>query len=212
MNDLFDTLQKMIRQEMRGRRFAEMGTVQAVYPTDPGNYDADVVVHATELVLRHVPVLTPRKGFASLPEVGDLVLLQFMGGDLNRPVIIGTLYNGEDRPPENAENDWVLQLPSGPDDKESGLRVELRQSEPIGFTVSLKGDKFKLDVQDDDPVVTLTVSGTKLTIDGGGALVIEGGGDMELKASGNLKLKAGGNAEIEAGGQLVLKGAMVKIN
>ena len=60
MNDLFDTLQKMIRQEMRGRRFAEMGTVQAVYPTDPGNYDADVVVHAAELVLRHVPVLTPR--------------------------------------------------------------------------------------------------------------------------------------------------------
>ena len=62
MNELYDTLQKLIRQELRGRRFAEMGQVQAVYPTDPGNYDADVVLHATDLVLRHVPVLTPRKG------------------------------------------------------------------------------------------------------------------------------------------------------
>ena len=212
MTELYDTLQKLIRQELRGRRFAEMGVVQKVYPTDPGNYDADVVLHATELVLRHVPVLTPRKGWASLPEVGDLVLVQFMGGDLNRPVVVGTLYNGDDRPPENAENDWVLQLPSGPDDKESGVRVEIRQSSPIGFTVSLKGDKFRLDVQDDDPVVSLTVAGTTLKIDGGGAVKIEGAGNLDVKAGGNLKLKADGNAEIEAGGQLVLKGSLVKIN
>ncbi len=212
MSELYDTLQKLIRQELRARRFAEMGTVQAVYPTDPGNYDADVVLHATELVLRHVPVLTPRKGYASLPEVGDLVLVQFMGGDLNRPVVIGTLYNGDDRPPDNTENDWVLQLPSGPDAKDGGLRVEIRQSSPLGFTVSLKGDKFRLEVQDDDPVVSLTVSGTTLKIDGGGAIKIDAGADLALEASGNLKLKAGGNAEVEAGGQLVLKGALVKIN
>ena len=196
MNDLYDTLQKLVRHELRSRRFAEMGQVQAVYPSDPGNYDADVVLHATDLVLRHVPVLTPRKGYASLPEVGDLVLLQFMGGDVNRPVIVGTLYNGDDRPPENTENDWVLQLPSGPDNKEAGLRIELRQSDPIGFTVSLKGDKFELLVQDDDPVATLKVAGTKLSIDGGGG----------------IKLEAGGNAEIKAGGTLALKGAKLDLN
>jgi phage baseplate assembly protein gpV len=212
MNDLYDTLQKLVRQELRSQRYAEMGTVQAVYPSDPGNYDADVVLHATDLVLRHVPVLTPRKGWASLPEVGDLVLLQFMGGDINRPVVMGTLYNGDDRPPENAENDLVLQLPSGPDDKDAGFRLEVRQSSPLGFTLSLKGDKFKLEVQDDDPVATLTVAGTTIKIDGGGGVKIEGGANLEVKSSGNLKLKAGGNAEIEASGQLVLKGSLVKIN
>ena len=212
MSALYDTLQKMIRQELRAQRFAEMGTVQAVYPTDPGNYDADIVLRATELVLRHVPVLTPRKGFASLPEVGDLVLVQFMGGDLNRPVVLGTLYNGDDRPPDNTENDWVLQLPSGPDAKDGGLRIEIHQSSPIGFMLSLKGDKFRLEVQDDDPVVALTVAGTTLQIDASGGITIEGGSDLEVKTSGNLKLKAGGNAEVEAGGELVLKGALVKIN
>lgn len=212
MNDLYDTLQKLVRHELRARRFAEMGQVQAVYPSDPGNYDADVVLHATDLVLRHVPVLTPRKGYASLPEVGDLVMLQFMGGDVNRPVIVGTLYNGEDRPPENTENDWVLQLPSGPDNKEAGLRVEVRQASPVGFTVSLKGDKFELVVQDDDPVATLTVAGTKLSIDGGGGIKLEGGGDVQIKAAGNLKLEAGGNAEITASGTLALKGSKLDLN
>ena len=212
MNDLYDTLQKLIRHELRGRRFAELGQVQKVYPSDPGNYDADVVLHATDLVLRHVPVLTPRKGFASLPEVGDLVMLQFMGGDVNRPVIVGTLYNGDDRPPENTENDWVLQLPSGPDDKASGLRVELRQSDPIGFTVSLKGDKFELLVQDDDPVAKFTVAGTVLTIDGSGAVKLEGAADVEVKASGNLKLEAGQGVEIKAGTTMALKASKIDIN
>jgi phage baseplate assembly protein gpV len=212
MNDLYDTLQKLVRHELRMRRFAEMGQVQAVYPTDPGNYDADVVLHATDLVLRHVPVLTPRKGFASLPEVGDLVMLQFMGGDVNRPVIVGTLYNGDDRPPENAENDWVLQLPSGPDDKASGVRIELRQSSPIGFTVSLKGDKFELVVQDDDPVAKLTVADTTLTIDGSGNVKLAGANKVEIKSGGDLKLEAGGNAEIKAGGTMKLSASKIDIN
>ena len=212
MNELYDTLQKLVRHELRTRRFAEMGQVQKVYPSDPGNYDADVVLHATDLVLRHVPVLTPRKGYASLPEVGDLVMLQFMGGDVNRPVIVGTLYNGDDRPPENQENDWVLQLPSGPDDKTSGLRVELRQSDPIGFTVSLKGDKFELVVQDDDPVAKLTIAQTVLTIDGSGNVKLEGAGDVLVKASGDLKFEAGGAAEIKAGTTLALKASKIDLN
>lgn len=212
MNDLYDTLQKLVRHELRMRRFAEMGQVQKVYPSDPGNYDADVILHATDLVLRHVPVMTPRKGYASLPEVGDLVLLQFMGGDVNRPVIVGTLYNGDDRPPENAQGDWVLQLPCDPDDKASGVRVELRQSAPIGFTVSLKGDKFKLLVQDDDPVAKLTVAGTTLTIDGSGAAKLEGAADVLIKAGGDLKLEAGGSAEIKAGTTLALKANKIDLN
>jgi phage baseplate assembly protein gpV len=212
VNDLYATIEKLVRHELRMRRFAEMGQVQAVYPTDPGNHDADVVLHATDLVLRHVPVLTPRKGHASLPEVGDLVMVQFMGGDVNRPVVVGTLYNGDDRPPENAENDWVLQLPSGPDAKESGVRVEIRQSDPIGFTVSLKGDKFQLLVQDDDPVATLTVAGTKLTIDGNGGVTVDGGSDLKLKAGGDLKLEASGSVEVKAGGTMKLSGSKIDIN
>ena len=82
----------------------------------------------------------------------------------------------------------------------------------IGFTVSLMGVRFKMEVQDDDPVMTLTVADAKVTIDGGGAIKIEAPGDLDLKAAGKLTLKADGDATVEASGNLVLKGAMVKIN
>lgn len=212
MDDLFETLRKLIRHELRQHRFAEMGVVQAVYASDPGNHDADVVLHATDLVLRHVPLMTPRKGIASLPDVGDLVLVQFMGGDVNRPVVVGTLYNGDDRPPGHAESQWVLQLPSGPDAADDGVRIEVRQQDPAGLTVSVRGDKFRLEVQDDDPVLKLTVAGTELTIDGSGAVKVDGAGDVQVKAGANLQFEASGNAELKAGGTLTLKGSVVNIN
>ena len=59
MSALYDTLRQMIRRELASHRFAEIGTVQAVYPSDPGPYSADVVLRGTELVLRHVPHLAP---------------------------------------------------------------------------------------------------------------------------------------------------------
>jgi type VI secretion system secreted protein VgrG len=38
-------------------------------------------------------------GTLFIPRGGDEVLVEFMHGDLHRPVVIGSLYNGDDRPP-----------------------------------------------------------------------------------------------------------------
>jgi uncharacterized protein involved in type VI secretion and phage assembly len=46
-----------------------------------------------------VPLGGNRTGLWALPEVGDQVLVGFEHGDLNAPVVIGTLWNGEAPPP-----------------------------------------------------------------------------------------------------------------
>lgn len=37
-----------------------------------------------------------------LPEVGDEVLVEFVGGDIAHPIVIGSLWNGKDRMPATA--------------------------------------------------------------------------------------------------------------
>jgi phage baseplate assembly protein gpV len=204
MSDLYETLRKLVRQELASLRVTELATVQEVFPADPDNYDCTVVLRDSQLVLKHVPLLTPRKGLAGVPDVGDLVLLQFVGGDLNRPVILGTLYNDEDRPPKNQEKQLVLHLPIDAD-ADSALRLELNQASPMSLKLNI-GSALKLTLQDDDPVVSLDVGGgsAKLTIDRSGA--------VKLESSGELAIKAGADLEIEASGELKLKGSVINLN
>jgi phage baseplate assembly protein gpV len=204
MSDLYETLRKLVRQELASLRVTELATVQEVFPADPDNYDCTVVLRDSQLVLKHVPLLTPRKGLAGVPDVGDLVLIQFVGGDLNRPVILGTLYNDEDRPPQNQEKQLVLHLPIDAD-ADSALRLELNQASPMSLKLNI-GSALKLTLQDDDPVVSLDVGGgsAKLTIDRSGA--------VKLESSGELGIKAGADLKIEASGQLKLKGSVINLN
>jgi hypothetical protein len=99
---LYDTIRKIVQQELARVRTAELAVVQAVHPADPDNYSCTVVLRDSDMVLKQVPLTTPRKGVAMVPDVGDLVLVQFIGGQINAPVITGSLYNDEDRPPKNA--------------------------------------------------------------------------------------------------------------
>jgi phage baseplate assembly protein gpV len=203
MSELYDTLRKLIRQELASQRSAELASVQEVYPADPDNYACDLALRDSRLVLKQVPLLTPRKGFASVPDVGDLVLVQFVGGDLNRPVIVGTLYNDEDRPPENAAQQAIVNLPAQ-SEADSALHLELNETGPMSLKLNI-GAAMALTLQDDDPVVILDVGGSaSLSIDRSGAVTLESSGELNIKGSSNV--------QIEAGGQLNLKGTVINLN
>jgi phage baseplate assembly protein gpV len=203
MSELYDTLRKLIRQELASLRIAELATVQEVFPADPDNYACDLAMRDSQLVLKQVPLLTPRKGFASLPDVGDLVLVQFVGGDINRPLIIGTLYNDEDRPPENAAQQAIFNLPAQ-NDPDSALHLELNETGPMSLKLNI-GSALELTLQDDDPVV-------KLDVGGNAALIIDRGGAVTLESNGDLSLKGASNVQIEAAAELNLKGAIINLN
>ncbi len=204
MSELYDTLRALVRQELASQRSAELAVVQEIHPSDPDNYACTVVLRDSDLVLKQVPVATARKGFTSIPDVGDLVLVQFLGGQLNAPVITGSLYNDEDRPPKNEAGQVVMQFPSEPD-SEGDIRLEL-SSESAKSLVLKIGDALVLKLIDDDPVVSIDVGGGKavLSIGRDGALKLQSGGALEIKSDADVK--------IEAGGQLNLKGSTINLN
>lgn len=202
MNNLYDTLRKIVQQEMARYRSAELAVVQEVHPCDPDNYACTVVLRDTDMVLKQVPLATVRKGVAFVPDVGDLVLVQFIGGQLNAPVITGSLYNDEDRPPQNAEKQAVLELPVGDSD---GVRIEVNSDSAKSIVVTI-GSALKMTLIDDDPVVSLDVG------DGSAKLSIARDGSVKLESGNALEIKAGADIKIEASGQLNLKGSVINLN
>lgn len=204
MSTLYDTIRKIVQQEIARLRIAELALVQQVHPADPDNYSCTVVLRDSDMVLKEVPLTTPRKGVAMVPDVGDLVLVQFIGGQLNAPVITGTLYNDEDRPPKNAEKQAVIHLPADADEG-SALRIELNTDPANALLVSI-GGALKLTLVDDDPVLKLDVA------DGSATLSIARDGTLLLQSDSALTIKAGADLNIEAGGKLNLKGTTINLN
>jgi uncharacterized protein involved in type VI secretion and phage assembly len=135
------------------------------------------------------------RGFFALPEVDDEVLVAFEQGDINRPYVIGGLWNGKDKPPAE-----VVQ----------GDRVQTRTFK------TRAGHIFEIKDDDGQGQITLkTKNGNQLVINdsGSGSMTIEcASGTIDIKgAGGKLSISQSG-VELNATGNLVLKGALVQIN
>jgi phage baseplate assembly protein gpV len=192
--ELLSAIQAIVREELAARRFAELAVVTDVFPhadaSDQANSECTVKLRDSGLELPHVPVATQRIGLAAIPNVDDLVLVTFVGGDLHAPVIVGRLYNDVDRAPVAKEREWVY---ISPDDAESGVR-RLYLELPNGNTLTLDDDKALLDM-----------GGTKVTISNGGAVeidcqdavTIKSAADMSLESQGKLALKAQGDVTVD---------------
>ncbi len=200
---LFESIQEIVRDELGRMRTAELATVQKQHPHsssgDTDNYACTVALRDSGIVLGHVPITTGRIGSASIPAVGELVLVQFVNGDINHPVIVGRLYDDQNRPPENDASQAILNLPLDG----SAIHVELHGDSPPKVIVKL-ASALSVTVQDDDPVISIDVGGNA-------GLTIGKDGAVSIKSQGDVKLE-GNQISIEAQGQLTLKGATVNIN
>ena len=199
---IYDTVNRMVRAELTRVRTSALARVTDQHPSDPDNYACTVELRDSGIVLKHVPLLVHKLGMVSIPAVGDLVLVHFVGGDIDAPVILGSLYNDEDRPPENEDGQAILHLPLNASESDAA-HVEVGTKDKPVLKISM--GSTVVTIQDGDPTISIDAGGNaKLTIGSNGALKIESSGDIELKGSGNVK--------IEAGGQLTLKGSVVNIN
>ncbi|ONG58589.1 Rhs element Vgr protein [Pseudoroseomonas deserti] len=209
----FQDIRRIIREELRALRLAELAVVQEVHPHaaegDQDNYACTVRLRDDDMVLARVPLATARIGLAAIPDVGDLVLVQFLGGDVNAPLITASFYNDEDRPPLNQAGEAVLVLPPDAGEGE-GVHLTL-QSKEAPRTLLTLGGALEVTLQDDDPVVRIAVAGkAEVSIASDGAVLVKSSTGITLEG-GELSMK-GSKVTIEAQGQLVLKGATIDLN
>lgn len=153
----------------------------------------------------------PNAGLHIMPEVGDEVLVLFEHGDINRPFVIGGLWNGKNGLPAEALNarggepHQVKQWRTP-----AGHRMAIYDNEDKGIEI-VSADERSVLISDKDRKITIKTKQVTITMEDN-KLTIESSGDINIQASANLKLEASGNVDIEAGGQVTVRGAVINLN
>jgi phage baseplate assembly protein gpV len=220
VSTIVETIQEIIRHELRRVRVSELGLVEAVYPhSDDGdndNYGCDVRLKNSGLLLRRVPVTTGHIGTAAIPNIGDLVLLAFDKGDVNQPIVIGRLYNDEDRPPLNNPDEVIFRLPLAEvDDRtvKAAIRNIQANTPPREILVEMPP---KITVRITDGTVRATAGQTEMTLDqpdgsGGTVTVVAGRTQITMNQDGDVTVEAQGAMNLKANRDLTLEGLNVTI-
>ena len=157
----------------------------------------NVRLRSSGVELQRVAVATSRLGFSALPNENDLVLVNFVGGDLNLPVVVGCVYDDQAHPPAAALHEVHYQPP----DEEDAAAKRLLITLPSGCTLTIQ-----------DEVVTVTMGETEVVVNKDGDVAVTAKGkvtiasqdNVEVEAQGDLKMTAQGNVELEAQGDLKL--------
>ena len=147
------------------------------------------------------PMAGKGKGMFFVPEVGDEVLVAFEMGDINRPYIVGVLWNGKDMPPESNPN--IKKISSS-----------------NGHEITMNDETDSIQIR--------TSSGDEITVENGKRVLIKSGDtslelnretqDIKISSSLSLSIEAtqikikGTNVEIKADAVLTLQGSLVRIN
>jgi phage baseplate assembly protein gpV len=216
MMSIVETIQRIVQEELRAIRVAELGVVEAVSPhSDAGdndNYGCDVRLKNTGLVLKRVPIVTGHVGTAAIPNVGDLVLLTFEKGDVNQGIVVGRLYTDDDRPPVNTTNELIMHLPLHADDNaaiKSAVRNISSSTPPREIIMEMPP---KITVRLTDGTVRATAGNSEMTLDqpdggGGTVTVFAGGTKITMNQDGDVVLQAVGDITLSAGGSMTLRAA-----
>ncbi len=119
----------------------------------------------------------PEAGTWFVPDIGDEVLVAFMAGDPRQPVVLGSLWNGQRRPPEAVGPDnerRLIRTRAGTtitlDDSEESLQLET----PHGVRLTLNdaaGGRLTLD---DGSGTTITLGSQGVTVETGATVHLSG--------------------------------------
>jgi phage protein D/phage baseplate assembly protein gpV len=182
-----------------------MGRVRVKYPSLSDTEESAWARIAT-------PSAGAARGLLMLPQVGEEVIIGFEHGDTRRPIVVGSLFNGSDKPGEELLQNYDGSFSLLSDQKihqHSKKDFEIKSDE--NMTVTIQKDK------------TETISGNykneatgngnlkaqQYTIEAGSTMTVKGV-SLTVEASASLTLK-GATIDIQGTGPVNIKGAIINL-
>jgi type VI secretion system secreted protein VgrG len=147
-------------------------------------------------------------GTLFIPRIGDEVLIEFVHGDLGRPYVIGSLYNGEDRPPYALPAGQTITTIKSHSSKGSSGSNELRfEDKTNSEEIYLHAQKnWRTVVENDESETigsnkTLQVGGNR-TETVGKAMTLTVGATCELTVGAAMRESVASDRQLDVGGTL----------
>ncbi len=153
------------------------------------------------------PYSANERGFYFIPEIDDEVLVGFEAGDAEKPYVIGSLYNGKNKP----HNAW-------PNNKnsfkgivtKSNLRLEFDEEKKITTIDTPAGNKIV--VSDDEKSILLSdqnMNTVELSPDG---IVLDSMKDISITSQSKIIIDATAGVEISSVADVKVSGLNIKQN
>ena len=168
------------------------------------------------------------RGVFFLPEIGDNVIIGFVNGDLESPVILGSLHSQSKPPaitPSDANNEKgfttrskmhirfndqtntiTIDTPAGNSIvlDESGMQIEIKDQSSNKITMSSAGITLE------SPMNIEIKAGASLSLSAGNKISIRGA-SLSVKADADISVE-GASSTLSSFGITEIKGSLVKIN
>lgn len=127
-----------------------------------------------------VPFAGNKRGAFMIPDVGDEVLVTFVGGDSRMPIVIGSLWNGADKAPESLSGDrvdrWTIV-------GKAGTRIAIVEE-------SQGQETIKLSTPGGNTATITDASGGKIELKQGSSTITMDSSGIAIKTSSQVKVDA----------------------
>ncbi len=186
-----------------------LARVKVKYPTISDQLESNWARLAT-------PMAGAGRGFEFIPEVNDEVLVAFEYDDINRPYILGALWNGKDKPPEDSSaivggdgkvQKRIIHSRSGHtitlDDTDGGEKISIIDKTAKNF-VEIDSNKNSMSIETSDGHKIL-MDAKGIIMESAGTLTLKSKGNMEIQTQANMTAKSTGNTEIQATANMDVK-------
>jgi phage protein D/phage baseplate assembly protein gpV len=156
------------------------------------------------------------RGSMSIPEIGDEVAVVFENGDLQRPYVLGGLWNGRDAAPDVGEiirNGRVMSrsvtsrtghrmtYKDGDDPEDLGVRIDLSDGKTF-----LELGETKIEITSQDTPIKVTNGKATVELADNGDITLDGN-NITIKAKQDIEI-SGNNLDVKAKQNLKLEGAL----
>jgi len=186
--------------------------------------------YETDFIRIMTPMTGKQWGSFFFPEVGDEVLVAFNQGDINRPYVLGSLWNKEYKPPTNVENQKndirMIKTRSGhkivfnDEQKKESIQIQT----PKELAINLDDEKEIITINDKNGKNIMTIDSKnglinvmaekKITLKSGksnvvldaqkDSLNIESNSSINIKSQ-QISINAKSTLELKAGSSLTVK-------